>query len=168
MALRKIRLWDDPLIRKKSKPVKEVTNKIKILLDDMHDTLIHADGLGLAAPQVGVLKRIVIIEYEDRLYELINPEIIESSGTQRRTEGCLSIPGKNGLVERPAYVKVRAQDRDGNEIIVDGEELLAVALCHELDHLDGVLYMDKALEMYDITRPDEDETGEVSEEKDAQ
>ena len=145
MALRTIRHYTDPLLRKKSKIVKYFDSKLHILLDDMLDTLHSVNGLGLAAPQVGALKRAVIIEMEDVLYELINPEIIEESGTQSRTEACLSVPGKNGLVERPAYIKVKAQNRLGEEISAEGDELLAVALSHELDHLDGVLYIDKAV-----------------------
>ena len=149
MALRIVRDYTDPLLRKKSKPVKIFNDKLHILLDDMLETMRSVNGLGLAAPQVGVLKRAVIIEHEETLFELINPVIVETSGTQSRTEACLSVPGKNGLVERPVYVKVIAQNRNGEEISAEGEELLAVALSHELDHLDGVLYIDKAIEMYD-------------------
>jgi len=149
MALRIVRDYSDPLLRKKSKPVKIFNDKLHILLDDMLETMRSVNGLGLAAPQVGVLKRAVIIEHEETLFELINPVIVETSGTQSRTEACLSVPGKNGLVERPGYVKVKAQNRNGDEISAEGEELLAVALTHELDHLDGVLYIDKAIEMYD-------------------
>jgi len=150
LALRLIRNYTDPLLRKKSKPVKKFDDKLHILLDDMLETMKSANGMGLAAPQVGVLKRAVIIEYEDSLLELINPEIIETNGTQSHTEACLSVPGKNGLVERPAYVKIRAQNRDSDEFYAEGEELLAVALSHELDHLDGILYTDKATEIYDV------------------
>ena len=149
MALRIIRTYTDPLLRKKSKPVKAFDNKLHILLDDMLETLRSVNGLGLAAPQVGVLKQVVIIELEDKLLELINPEIIEVNGVQTRSEACLSVPYKNGLVERPAFVKVKALNRNGGEIIAEGEELLAVALCHELDHLNGVLYIDKATELFD-------------------
>ena len=156
MALRIIRTFTDPLLRKKSKPVKAYDDKLHTLLDDMLDTLHSVSGLGLAAPQVGVLKRAVIIEHEGTLYELINPEIVESAGVQSRSEACLSVPGKNGLVERPALVKVRAQNRNGEEITAEGNELLAVALCHELDHLNGVLYIDKATEIFDAADEDED------------
>jgi len=149
MALRIIRNYADPLLRKKSKPVKIFDNKLHILLDDMLETMRSVNGLGLAAPQVGVLKRAVIIEFEETLFELINPTIIEVNGTQSLTEACLSVPGKKGLVERPAYVKIKAQNRNGDEITAEGEELLAVALSHEVDHLDGVLYTDKATEIYD-------------------
>lgn len=149
MALRTIRLADDELLRKKSKPVRTITQNIKMLLDDMLETMRASDGLGLAAPQVGVLKRLVVIEVDDEVYELINPEIIEQSGEQTRYEGCLSLPGKSGMVTRPGYVKVKALNRDGEEYTIEGEELKAVALCHELDHLDGILYMDKAVEIKD-------------------
>jgi peptide deformylase len=149
MALRHIRLYDDPLLRKISKPVKAIDNKIRMLLEDMAQTMSAANGLGIAAPQVGILKRIILIEFEEKRYELINPELVESSGTQTHTEGCLSVPGVNGLVERPLYVKVKALNRDGEEFFLEGQELLAVALCHELDHLDGVLYTDKATEMHE-------------------
>ena len=157
MALRMIRTFTDPLLRKKSKPVKAFDSKLCILLEDMHETLRSVSGLGLAAPQVGVLRQAVIIEIEDKLIELINPEITESNGVQTRSEACLSVPNKNGLVERPAYVKVKAQNRNGEEFFVEGEELLAVALCHELDHLSGILYIDKATELFDA----DNETEEV-------
>ncbi len=155
MALRTIRLEDDEILRKKSKPVKVITPRILGLLDDMLDTLKEADGVGLAAPQVGVLKRVAIINLDDKLYEMIDPEIIETRGTQRRVEGCLSIPGESGLVERPEYIKVKYMDRNGKEQIVEGTELLAVALCHELDHLDGVLYVDKLIESEETDEEDE-------------
>ena len=112
------------------------------LLDDMAETMYDANGVGLAAPQVGVLKRIVVIDIGEGLVELINPEILETSGSQIDHEGCLSIPGNSALVERPNYVKVKALNRNGEEIIVEGKELMARALCHELDHLDGKLYKD--------------------------
>ncbi|MDR2648512.1 MAG: peptide deformylase [Clostridiales bacterium] len=156
MALRNIRSYTDSLLRKKSKRVKAFDGRLHILLDDMLQTMRSANGLGLAAPQVGVLKRAVIIEYEDTLFELINPEIVESKGVQSRTEACLSVPGKNGLVERPAYVKIKAQNRNGEEITAEGEELLAVAFSHELDHLDGILYTDKATEVFDIEAKDDE------------
>ncbi|MDR3240476.1 MAG: peptide deformylase, partial [Clostridiales bacterium] len=139
MALRRIRLYNDELLRKKSKPVKAIDQKILTLLDDMKETMTAANGMGIAAPQVGVLKRMVIVEMEEKLYELINPVIVEAEGSQARTEGCLSVPGKNGTVERPARVKVQALDRGGNETVLEGEDLFAVVLCHEIDHLDGIL-----------------------------
>jgi peptide deformylase len=115
----------------------------------MHDTLEKAQGVGLAAPQVGILRRIVIVEIDDKKYEMINPEIIETKGRQDEIEACLSVPDKYGLVRRPAKVKVRATDRNGNVYEVEGEGLMARCFCHELDHLDGILYIDKAKEIYD-------------------
>ncbi len=143
MALRKIRLSTDEVLRKKSKEVKEINEKILELLDDMADTMYDANGVGLAAPQVGVLRRVVTIDIGDGLVELINPTIIEIDGEQFGEEGCLSVPGKLGNVKRPNYCKVEALNRDGKKIIVEGRELMARALCHEIDHLDGVLYIDK-------------------------
>ena len=146
MALREIVQIGEPVLRKKAKKVEVIDEKILQILDDMADTMYNADGVGLAAPQVGILKRIVVIDIGDGLLELINPEIIETSGSQVGNEGCLSFPGYSAPVERPNYVKVKALDRNGDEIIVEGKELMARALCHETDHLDGVLYVDKAME----------------------
>jgi len=145
MAIRTIRISTDEVLRKKCKVVKEITPNLLTLLDDMADTMYEANGVGLAAPQVGILKRVVVIDIGEGLLELINPEILETSGSQTDDEGCLSVPGKYAPVERPNYVKVKAMDRDGNEFIIEGEELMARALCHEIDHLDGILYIDKAL-----------------------
>lgn len=145
MAIRNIRISTDEVLRKKCKVVKEITPNLLTLLDDMADTMYDADGVGLAAPQVGILKRAVVIDIGEGLVELINPEILETSGSQTDEEGCLSVPGKSAPVERPYYVKVKAIDRDGNSFIIEGEELMARALCHEIDHLDGILYIDKAL-----------------------
>ena len=145
MAIRTIRISTDEVLRKKCKPVKEITPNVITLLDDMADTMYEANGVGLAAPQVGILKRICIIDVGEGLIELINPEILETSGSQIDDEGCLSLPGKYAPVDRPNYVKVKATNRNGEEYIVEGEELLARALCHEIDHLDGILYIDKAL-----------------------
>lgn len=156
MALRKIRLEHDPLLRKKSKIVKEINENTKILLGDMLETMHDNDGVGLAAPQVGVLKRIAVIEVDSIVYELINPEIIEYSGEEINSEGCLSVPNKTGFVSRPTYVKVKALNRDGEEVIIEGKELLAIAICHELDHLEGILYIDKIVEGYE-EEYDEDE-----------
>ena len=139
----------DPVLRKKCRPVEEITPRILQLLDDMHDTLEKAQGVGLAAPQVGVMRRIVIVEIEDKKYEMINPEIIETKGKQEEIEACLSVPEKFGLVKRPQWVKVRATDRNGKVYEVSGNGLMARCFCHELDHLDGTLYIDKAIEMYD-------------------
>ena len=145
MAKRQIRLSTDEVLRKTCKPVKEITKNTLTLLDDMAETMYDANGVGLAAPQVGVLKRVVVIDIGDGLLELINPIMLEKKGSQIDYEGCLSVPGRSAKVDRPAYVKVEAFDREGNQFIVEGEGLMAVALCHELDHLDGVLYIDKAL-----------------------
>ncbi len=145
MAIRNIRISTDEVLRKKCKPVKEITPNLLTLLDDMADTMYEANGVGLAAPQVGILKRVVVIDVGEGLVELINPVILETSGSQIDDEGCLSVPGKYAPVERPYYAKVEAMDRDGNTFIIEGEELMARALCHEIDHLDGILYIDKAL-----------------------
>ncbi|MBR4114279.1 MAG: peptide deformylase [Anaerotignum sp.] len=145
MAIRTIRISTDEVLRKKCKVVKEITPNLLTLLDDMADTMYEANGVGLAAPQVGILKRVVVIDIGEGLVELINPEILETSGSQIDDEGCLSVPGKYAPVDRPYYAKVKAMDRDGNEFIIEGEELMARALCHEIDHLDGILYIDKAL-----------------------
>ena len=159
MALRYIRTNEDDLLRKKSKPVTEINNKILTLLDDMNDTIVSANGLGLAAPQVGVLRRVAIIKTEDAHYELINPEIVETKDSQVKSEACLSVPRKQGKVERPGYVRVRATNRDGEEYEVEGTELLAVAFCHEIDHLDGILFIDRATEITD--REDGEDAEEV-------
>ena len=145
MAIRTIRISTDEVLRKKCKEVKEITPNLLTLLDDMADTMYEANGVGLAAPQVGILKRAVVIDIGEGLVELINPVILETSGSQIDDEGCLSVPGKYAPVDRPYYAKVKAMDRDGNEFIIEGEELMARALCHEIDHLDGILYIDKAL-----------------------
>ena len=145
MAIRTIRISTDEVLRKKCKVVKEITPNLLTLLDDMADTMYEANGVGLAAPQVGILKRVVVIDIGEGLVELINPEILETSGSQIDDEGCLSVPGKYAPVDRPYYAKVKAMDREGNEFIIEGEELMARALCHEIDHLDGILYIDKAL-----------------------
>lgn len=134
----------DELLRKISRPVTEITPRITTLLDDMTETMRAANGCGLAAVQVGVLRRIVVIEVEEgKVLELINPEIIERKGAQEEAEGCLSVPGKWGITHRPAYVKVRAMNRHGKIVEYEGEDLLARAFCHELDHLDGKLFIDK-------------------------
>lgn len=142
MALRNIRTEGDEILRKVCREVTEVNDRIKELAEDMLDTMYEANGVGLAAPQVGILKRMAVIDIGDGPIILINPEIIEESGSQTGQEGCLSVPGKAGIVTRPNYVKVKAFDLDMNEYIVEGEELLARALCHEIAHLDGDLYID--------------------------
>lgn len=146
MAIRNIREIGDRVLNKRCKEVKEVNNKLLILIDDMLETMYSAEGLGLAAPQVGILKRIVVIDVSEDASSpivLINPEIIEKDGEQTGDEGCLSVPGKFGIVTRPNYVKVKAYDSQMNEFILEGEELLARAICHEIDHLNGELYVDK-------------------------
>lgn len=146
MALRNIRYEGDEILTKKCKTVKEVTDKVRVLVEDMLDTMYDAQGVGLAAPQVGVLKRIVVVdvtEEQNQPIVLINPEIVDSDGSQTAGEGCLSIPNKVGQVTRPNYVKVKAYNLDMEEFFVEGEELLARAFCHEIDHLDGILYIDK-------------------------
>ncbi|EQF23730.1 peptide deformylase [Clostridioides difficile CD160] len=143
MALRQIVQIGEPVLRKKSKKVEKIDEKIIQLLDDMAETMYDADGVGLAAPQVGILKRVVVIDIGEELIELINPEIIETSGEQIDEEGCLSVVGEGGDVRRPNYVKVRALNRNGETIELEGEELLARAFCHEIDHLDGILFVDR-------------------------
>lgn len=140
MGIRKILTDAEPVLHKVCRPVETFDRKLHTLLDDMKETLIEANGVGLAAPQVGILRRVVIVDTGEEILELVNPELIETDGEQEGAEGCLSVPGKYGLVERPYYAKVRAQDRDGNWFEVEGEELIARCFCHELDHLDGILY----------------------------
>ncbi|MBP3818467.1 MAG: peptide deformylase [Butyrivibrio sp.] len=146
MALRTIREYGDEVLERRCKEVKEVTPRIRELVEDMLETMYDANGVGLAAPQVGILKRIVVIDVSpeaDDPIVMINPEILETSGEQTGYEGCLSIPGKSGVVTRPNYVKAKAFDLDMKEFVIEGEELLARAICHELDHLDGHMYVEK-------------------------
>lgn len=145
MAIRVIREIGDDVLTKKCKDVTKMTLRTKILINDMLDTMYEAMGVGLAAPQVGILKRIVVIDIGDGPMVLINPEIMETSGEQTGEEGCLSVPGKFGVVTRPNYAKVKALNEDMEEIVVEGEELLARALCHEIDHLDGHLYVEQVI-----------------------
>lgn len=140
MGLRRIRTADDPALHKVCRPVEKFDCRLHKLLDDMKETLADAEGVGLAAPQVGILRRIVIVDTGDEILELINPEMLETDGEQTGAEGCLSVPGKYGLVKRPYYAKVRAQDRNGEWFEAEGEELIARCFCHELDHLDGIMY----------------------------
>ena len=140
MGLRKILTDKDPALHKVCRPVEKFDGRLHKLLDDMKETLIDANGVGLAAPQVGILRRVVLVDTGDEVLELINPSLLETSGEQVGAEGCLSVPGKYGLVKRPNYAKVRAQDRDGNWFEAEGEELIARCFCHELDHLDGIVY----------------------------
>ena len=140
MGIRKILTDKDPALHKVCKPVESFDRKLHKLLDDMAETMDDAGGVGLAAPQVGILRRAVVVDTGDCVLELVNPELIETSGEQEGAEGCLSVPGKYGLVRRPYIAKVRAQDRDGNWFEAEGEELIARCFCHELDHLDGIVY----------------------------
>lgn len=150
MAIRNIRKLGEDILRKKCRVVDTIDDKIITLLDDMIDTMQNADGVGLAAPQVGILKRIAVIDVGEGVIELINPEIIKTEGKETNVEGCLSVPGKWGTVERPQKVTVRATGRDGKEYEITGEGLLARALCHEIDHLDGVVFVDKVEEYVEM------------------
>ncbi|MPM90334.1 Peptide deformylase 1 [bioreactor metagenome] len=143
MALRKIRTKEDEVLRKKSKVVKAIDDRTRVLIRDMLDTMYDANGVGLAAPQIGILKRIIVIDIGQGPIVLINPEIMKQKGEVEAQEGCLSIPGEQGLVVRPKYVKVKGLNENGEEFLIEGEDLLARALCHEIDHLEGVLYTDK-------------------------
>ena len=146
MAIRTIRTYGDDILRKRSKVVDEINPRILLLIKDMKETMYNSKGVGLAAPQVGILKRIAVIDVGDGPIVIINPEIIEMKGSNITNEGCLSIPGTQRNVSRPEVVKVKALNEEGVEIIIEGEGLLARALCHEIDHLDGILFIDKALE----------------------
>ena len=143
MGLRKILNDKDPALHKVCKPVENFDEKLHKLLDDMKETLIDSDGVGLAAPQVGILRRVVLVDNGQKILELVNPTLVETSGEQTGYEGCLSVPGKSGLVTRPNYAKVKAYDTNMQEFVIEGEELLARCLCHEIDHLDGHLYAEK-------------------------
>ena len=149
MAIRQICLIGDDVLRKKSRAVDAVDDRTRALLDDLADTLRATEnGAGLAAPQVGVLRRLVVVDHEGNLFKLVNPEIIDSEGEIEGTEGCLSIPGRSGIVRRPAQVTIRALDENGEPFELRAEGPFARCLCHEIDHLDGILYIDKAIEMY--------------------
>lgn len=159
MAIRNIRVIGDSILTKRAKEITEVTPKIKVLIQDMLDTMHDASGVGLAAPQIGILKRVVVIDVSpdgDSPFILINPQIIETSGEQTGEEGCLSVPGKSGVVTRPNFAKVKALNENMEEIIVEGTELLARALCHEIDHLNGELYVDKVIGELHTNGVDED------------
>jgi len=153
MALRNIRKLGDEILRKKCRPVETIDERILTLLDDMAETMYEANGVGLAAPQIGILKRIVVIDVGDGIIELINPEIIAIDGNVKDIEGCLSVPGKCGYVSRPEKVTVTALDRNGEKITIEGEGMLAKAFCHEIDHLDGIVFVDKVIE---YVEPEED------------
>jgi peptide deformylase len=164
MALRTIREYGDDVLARPCKEIKEVTPRIRELVEDMLETMYDANGVGLAAPQVGILKRLVVIDVSPEADDpiiMINPVILETDGEQTGYEGCLSLPGKSGIVTRPNYVKAKAFDLDMNEFIIEGEELLARAICHELDHLDGHMYVEKVegelVNNEDLVADDEDE-----------
>ena len=161
MAIRNIREMGDPILNKECKVVKEMNERTQILIDDMLDTMYEANGVGLAAPQIGILKRIVVIDVSPEGEEpiiLINPEIIEEAGEQTGYEGCLSVPNKSGVVTRPQYVKVKALNEEMEEVIYEGEDLLARAFCHEIDHLNGHLYVEKVEgKLYDNSELQKDE-----------
>lgn len=145
MAIRIIRKYGDEILRKKAKDVTVFDDNLKTLLEDMAETMKDAKGVGLAAPQVGILKKVVVIDVGDGLIELINPEIIFEEGEAVEVEGCLSLPGVNGEVARPRKVRVKARDRNGKEFEIEGEDMLARAFCHEIDHLKGILFIDKVI-----------------------
>ena len=140
MGLRKILTVKEPSLHKMCRPVEKFDGKLHKLLDDMKETLLDAGGVGLAAPQVGILRRAVVVDTGEEILELVNPELLETSGEQVGAEGCLSVPGKYGLVKRPMVARVRAQDRNGDFFEAEGEELIARCFCHEIDHLDGIVY----------------------------
>ena len=159
MAIRKIVTQGDEVLTKKCREVTEFNERLHDLLEDMADTLEESGGVGLAAPQVGILRRVVLVDNGEKVLELVNPSLLETDGEQEGPEGCLSVPGKYGLVKRPYYAKVRAQDRNGNWFETDGEELTARCFCHELDHLDGIVYtevMERYLTEEELMADDED------------
>lgn len=157
MALRTIRLQGDPVLTKKCRAIEAMTPKITQLIDDMLETMYEAEGVGLAGPQVGVLRRVVVIDIGDGPLVMVNPVLLESSGEQTGDEGCLSLPGKAGAVTRPNYVKARAFDRNMKEFEVEGTELLARAICHELDHLEGHMYTEKVEGGIHDVQPEDEE-----------
>ena len=158
MALRTIRQMGDEVLTKKCREIKEVTPRIKELIEDMLETMYEANGVGLAAPQVGILKRLVVLDGGEGPIVLINPVLVETDGSQTGEEGCLSLPGKSGVVTRPNYVKVRAYDEDMQQYEIEGTELLARAFCHEIDHLDGHMYVEKVEgELHDVVYEEEEE-----------
>ena len=157
MAIRQIRVQGDEVLEKVCRPVKEITPRIATLIEDMIDTMYEYDGVGLAAPQVGILRRIAVIDIGEGPIVLVNPEVIETSGEQTGEEGCLSLPGKSGQVTRPNYAKVRAFNENMEEYELEGTELMARAMCHEIDHLDGHLYVEKVEgQLHDVTYEEEE------------
>ncbi len=170
MALRQIRIYGDEMLTKVCRPVKQMTPRLRTLIQDMLDTMYDAEGVGLAAPQVGVLRRIAVVDVGDGPIVLVNPKIVETDGEQTGQEGCLSLPGQAGDVTRPNYVKIEAFNENMDPITVEGEELLARALCHECDHLDGIMYVEKVIgDLYEVTNEnDESESDEGEEAKDSE
>ena len=161
MGLRKILTTDEPALHKVCRPVEKFDWRLHKLLDDMREILAQANGVGLAAPQVGILRRVVVVDTGEDILELVNPELLETDGEQEGAEGCLSVPGKYGLVKRPYYAKVRAQDRNGAWFEAEGEEIVARCFCHELDHLDGIVYteiMERYLTEEELNTEAEEET----------
>ena len=152
MALRNIFTEGDDILRKKSRKVEKINEKVIEILDDMIDTMREHYCIGIAAPQVGILKSMFVVELDDKLYELINPEILEMKGEVEEEEGCLSVPNKVGMVKRPEYVKIKGLNRYGEEVFYEAEGLLAKAFCHENDHLSGILYIDKAKNVHEVDR----------------
>ncbi|MBS6534476.1 peptide deformylase [Peptoniphilus harei] len=161
MAIRKIRTDEDPILRKKSKTVTNYNDRLKVLIDDMFETMDLAPGVGLAAPQIGILKRVIVVDNreedngegeEPMRFYMINPEIIEKDGEEVSMEGCLSVPGKQGTVKRAKHIKVKYNDLEGKENLMEAEDFLARIIQHETDHLDGILYTDKAIQMYEAER----------------
>lgn len=149
MAIREIRKYDDPALYKVCRPVEKFDERLGELLDDMAETMYQANGVGLAAPQVGILRRVVVIDVGDGIIELVNPRILRTAGSETTSEGCLSFPGEYGLVERPTEVEIEAEDRHGKTFRITGHDLLARAFCHETDHLDGKVFKTIAIEMLD-------------------
>lgn len=163
MAIRKIRLDSDPILRKKSREIDEVNDRMLVLLDDMVETMYELEGVGLAAPQVGILRRAVVIDIGDGPIKMVNPVILERDGKIVDVEGCLSVPGKSGIVERPETLKAEYTDENSERIQIEAEGFLARAICHELDHLDGVLYTDLALKIADVGEITEEDIEEFTE-----
>lgn len=163
MALRNILTVEEPVLHKTARPVTRFDAHLGELLDDMRQTLTNAGGVGLAAPQIGILRRVVVVDDDGELIELVNPEILETSGEQDGMEGCLSVPGRYGMVKRPEFVRLRAQDRDGNWFEREGEGVVAQCFCHETEHLDGHLFTEKVeeyVDMEELQRGDEEEDAE--------
>ena len=161
MALRIIKLDGDPVLRKKSKKIDKITDRIEVLLDDMVETMQDANGIGLAAPQVGILRRAIVVDIGEGVIKMVNPEIIEKDGSVVDVEGCLSVPNLSGTVERPEKIKVKYTDEEGNNKLAEASGLLARAIAHEIDHLNGILYTDKVIEYVDL----EEEKEEIEYEK---